>query len=334
MERKIDVAADHGLTAFLFDWYWYEGGPFLQRALERAFMVARNCDRLDFAVMWANHDWANIHPWKRSTNVHGDSTLAAGAVDAANFTAATDYVIEYYFHHPSYLKINGRPFFSIYDIWTLNRGLGGVDGSAEAIRDLRRRAKLAGFPGVHVNLIAWEPGGTPNTLSDEAVSLVARLGADSVTSYVWLHHHPLPDLLTPYRDVLEDAERGWRQFAEQFQVPYLPNVTVGWDSSPRTVQSDRFDPAVGYPHTNVIVGNTPTAFGEALSRAKDFLDRTAPEPRLVTVNAWNEWTEGSYLEPDSRNGMSYLEQIRRVFGAPEHNVSAALNTGSPAPVES
>ena len=39
-------------------------------------------------------------------------------------------------------------------------------------------------------------------------------------------------------------------------------------------------------------------------------------PRILNINCWNEWTEGSYLEPDQHNGMKYLEAVRDVFGAP------------------
>jgi hypothetical protein len=80
------------------------------------------------------------------------------------------------------------------------------------------------------------------------------------------------------------------------------------------VQSDPFDPTPGYPFTGVLVGNTPMAFRDALMRARDALDRRPPSQRVLTVNAWNEWTEGSYLEPDTINGMAYLEAIRGVFG--------------------
>jgi len=62
------------------------------------------------------------------------------------------------------------------------------------------------------------------------------------------------------------------------------------------------------------VGNTPAAFKEALIRARAFLDTQPADRRILTINAWNEWTEGSYLEPDTKNGTGYLDALREVFG--------------------
>ena len=43
---------------------------------------------------------------------------------------------------------------------------------------------------------------------------------------------------------------------------------------------------------------------------------TQPEnERILTINCWNEWTEGSYLEPDKVNGLKYLEAIKGLFAA-------------------
>jgi hypothetical protein len=308
MSRKIDAAVAHGMNAFIFDWYWYSGRPYLQRPLEEAFM-ARTDHGLDFAVMWANHDWVNIHPWKRGTD---HTMLETGAADPGQFRAATDYIIERYFPHPQYLRLAGRPYLSLYDLNTLLTGLGGIEPAAVALNDLRSRAANAGFPDIHLNAIGWDQPVLPGETTPDLDTIVGALGFDSVTSYVWVHHHRLPTLQTPYAAVLEEAERGWYEFAERFPVPYFPNVTVGWDPSPRTVQSDGYDPTLGYPHTNVITDNGPEIFGAALDRAQRFLSRTGA--RLLTINAWNEWTEGSYLEPDTTHGLGHLAQIRRVFG--------------------
>ena len=53
---------------------------------------------------------------------------------------------------------------------------------------------------------------------------------------------------------------------------------------------------------------------EALLLVRERLISRRPEDRILTINAWNEWTEGSYLEPDTVNRMGYLEAIRHVFG--------------------
>lgn len=310
MAGKIDMAARAGLDAFLFDWYWYDSRPYLQRPLEEAFLPTSAGGDVRFALMWANHDWLNIHPWKRGTQ---PTTLAAGPVDGNEFRRATDYMIERYFRHPQYLRINDRPYLSIYELGTLVRGLGGLEATAEALQDLRRRVKSAGFPDIHLNVVGLEipvlPQEQPN---NDLPAVLPILGFDSVTSYVWIHHHRLPTLCTPYSDVLEQAVEAWPRFAQQYSVPYFPNVTVGWDSSPRTVQSDVFDPRAGYPHTNIIVDNTPAQFGRALEEARSFLERSGAT--MLTINAWNEWTEGSYLEPDTLNGTGYLDQLQRVFG--------------------
>ncbi len=62
-----------------------------------------------------------------------------------------------------------------------------------------------------------------------------------------------------------------------------------------------------------MAGNTPEAFRAALQAIKERMDAVPSAPKILTINAWNEWTEGSYLEPDTRYGMQYLEAIRDVF---------------------
>lgn len=61
--------------------------------------------------------------------------------------------------------------------------------------------------------------------------------------------------------------------------------------------------------------STPAEFEKALRDVKDWCDRNTPAgyPRLISINAWNEWIEGSYLEPDEKYGMGYLEAIHKVF---------------------
>jgi hypothetical protein len=312
MARKIDAAADGGLDAFIFDWYWYDDGPYLQRGLDEGFLGAQNNRRLKFALMWANHNWVDIHPARLGA---APKLLYPGPVSAGTFDRITDKVVADYFTHPAYWHVGGCPYFSIYELFTLVKGLGGVGKTRAALSRFREKARAAGLPGVHLNAVVW---GIQILPGEQAVGnpdqLVRQLGFDSVGSYVWVHHVPMKDFPTnDYVGIAARAQAHWQRAAREFSLPFHPNVTMGWDSSPRTCQTDEFKNA-GYPFCPTLANNTPENFAGALRAAREFL---APRPagqRVLTINAWNEWTEGSYLEPDTVTGLGYLEAIRTVMG--------------------
>lgn len=316
MAQKINAAADHGIDAFLFDWYWYNDGPFLQRGLEEGFLPAHNNTRLKFALMWANHNWIDIHPACWSGN---PALLYPGAVTEDTFDRMTDYIIERYFQHGSYWLLDGAPYFSIYDLGTLVESFGGGDRTAALLQRFREKVKAAGFSDLHLNAVVW--GGTNwadfvPTQADElhtAAASVKALGFDSVTSYVWIHHVALPDFpQTAYQYVQEHYAAYRARAQESFAavgLPYYPNVSMGWDASART-QPTEPHANLGYPYMPAISGNSPQAFEKAIRETAEFLSPRPAAQQVFTINAWNEWTEGSYLEPDTVNGMSYLEAIR------------------------
>jgi hypothetical protein len=311
MEKKIDAAADHGLTAFIFDWYWHEEGPFLQRCLEEGFLKAKNNDRLNFALMWANHDWVDIHP---ATRERSYPALARGEVSEKAFIEATNYMIRNYFNHPSYWRVNGALYFSVYELMSLINGLGGINETKRILKDFRARVRSAGLGEVHLNAVVWGVQILPGEkkISDPN-EMLAILDIDSVTSYVWIHHVELPDFpKTDYAWTREQSVKDYEKFTAQYKIPYFPNVTMGWDASPRTIQSDAYD-NLGYPFMPTLDKNTPEEFEIALAKAKEFLDKGQTNPKILTINAWNEWTEGSYLEPDTVYGLTYLEAIKKVF---------------------
>jgi hypothetical protein len=88
-----------------------------------------------------------------------------------------------------------------------------------------------------------------------------------------------------------------------------------WDNSPRRNLGG-----------TVFLGTSPELFGYwAEAMVRDTRERLAGDERLLFVNAWNEWAEGCYLEPDTRTGTQYLEALRDalVDGAKPGAVSCA-----------
>jgi len=295
MRKKIDTAAEYGVDCFIFDWYFYNDGLFLQRPLEEAFMpVAQYDRRVKFALMWANHDWIDLHPWRSGTP---KNILYPGLLDDDGFARMTDYVIEKYFTHPAYWKIDGKPYFSIYD---LSR-LGGK--GMERIQIFRDKVKAAGFPGIHLNLIVAKTSILPGEGGKLSLLEQGEL-FDSLTNYIWIHMPVLEDFPRSSEELAHQRYMSCcRELIRQSKRPFFPNVTMGWDASPRTAQDTPYELEPGYPYVRIL-DFTPEQFAAALAAVGEF------RSPVITVNAWNEWTESSYLEPDTQHGYGYLEAIR------------------------
>lgn len=304
MEKKIETALDYGVNVFIYDWYWFDSGPYLDEAINNGFLGAKNADRMQFYLMWANHDHNSYldpaNPDKKKVYWHGEVTRPT-------FDTIVEYVIANYFKRPNYYKINGEPVFAIYEASTLINGLGGMGNTKEALRYFEQRVKESGFPGLHIQGILWGelPKSIPDTPGDKVPtqnSTVEQLGMKSLTNYQWVHYiglQPKHD----YRQWGDKAVEKWSEWAHAFTVPFFSHVSVSWDPNPR------FPVAL----QNHVVNPTPEAFEEYLRGAKAYADAHPNQPPLITINAWNEWAEGSYLEPCSKNGFKYLEAIRRVF---------------------
>lgn len=305
MEKKIDAATDHGVNVFIFDWYWYDGKPFLEEAVNDGFLKSRNNNKMKFYLMWANHDvpgnmW-NHYRYKT------DSLIWQGKVDWDNFKIIVDRVIKQYFKQPNYFKIDGEPVFSIFSVSNLVQSFNGIEGTREALDYFREEVKKAGFPGLHVQLIGWGANGNPRLLGGKygegkgINEIVEDMGINSITTYNWTGSGILEDYIA-WGERAMSLRNKWDS---TLTIPYFPCVSIGWDNTPR------------YPEKGmesvVHINNTPESFAAYLQKAKDYANKHPEQTKLIIINAWNEWVEGSYLEPDMLWGYSYLEAVKKVF---------------------
>jgi hypothetical protein len=267
--------------------------------------------------MWANHQLIDNFP-----NNNPDGTiprqLKNGALNRQSFESMVHVVIDRYFSRSNYLALDGRPWFTLYDVGNFVSGLGGVEAARHALDWFRAEVRRAGHPGLHLDAVLWSAAviqtGSEPTLT--AIESFGRLGFESATSYVWMHHFDSRQAAFPtgsIADLRESAFAEYDRYAGQLDVPFYPNVTVGWDSSPRTSQTLPYERS-RYPWTPVW-DQDPDEFRVGLEHARDYLARHRPRHPIITVNAWNEWTEGSYLLPDTTHGLGFLQAIRDTLGA-------------------
>ena len=309
MEKQIDCAVSYGVNVFIYDWYWYDNRPFLENCLNDGFLKAKNNDKMKFCLMWANHD-AN-HLWdKRNSDKDLSTVIWSGVVTPKIFSEICDRTIEKYFKKDNYYCIDGCPVYMIFDIDNFIRSFGTSDECKKGIEEFRQKTIDAGFKGLHLQFVHWR-NRVFNWLSEEdsqkgvtSSQMYDFLGADSVTSYNW---GCSTDLDGEYTDVTENYLNAIKGECENLNIPFYPNISVGWDNN---VRFNDFVPGV-------VVNNAPENFKIACEKIKSFADSSIEKGTMkapfITVNSWNEWTETSYLEPDDLYGYGYLEEIKKVF---------------------
>lgn len=302
MEMEIEAAVDHGINVFIYDWYWYEGSPFLENCLKNGFLKAKNRNKMKFFLMWANH---NVnHTWDIRLSWDQEDIIWRGTVDRNQFEIICQRVIKKYFKEPNYYCIGGKPVFQIYDLENLINGLGGLEETRKALNWFQEEASKEGFPGIHLQLTAYRNtlnlSGIDNCDSNVEENVVTYLGFASVSHYQFVH---LTNIDRDYDEILHDVRKIWDNMENLYGLPYFPHISIGWDNNPRFLGR----------REEIVKNNTPEMIKKGLQMAKEYSDNHKEQVPLITINSWNEWTETSYLQPDDLYGYGYLNAVKEVF---------------------
>lgn len=308
--KKIETAHKYGVDGFIFDYYWFKNeGPYRRDCLDKGFLGAENNELCEFSVMWCNHDPIYVHP---AAYRHQNPQLTSGDVDAQFVYEVTQYCIDNYFPRKNYQRVDGKVFFGIWDMNKFVANFGGLDGAATVLNDFRSRAAKAGF---EVHLAAHKNSVPGFAAGDKEMCRTALkvLGLDSLFSYSWKSPQPAVWPKVDYAQFREYNIPLFEKDTELSSVPLNITVSTGWDSSPRTVQSDIYE-NTGYPFCSITVDNTPQEVEKSFAAAKAFLESDKHTGKFFTLSTWNEWTEGNYFEPDELYGYGYLEAFQKIFG--------------------
>jgi len=303
MRQHVELAREHGVNVFIVDWYWYDNAPCFERQLNEGLIPALEGTDSKFYLMWANHNVDCL--WNMHVDWYGHNpgeTVWPGAVGREVVEPMFERIIEKYLGLDSYYRIGGKPVFSIFECANLIAGLGGIAATRDVFSWMRRRCKDRGLAGLDLQVIAR--GGVSPLVRTELgteYKTAQALGFDSATAYQYCEDGG------PEKDYVMWANNAiscWESY-EGISGVYYPHVSIGWDNTHRNPS---------YGAESVVLNSTPEAFEACLWKAKRYVDERPNQARLVTVNSWNEWTEGSYLLPDMRWGYGYLRAVRNVFG--------------------
>jgi len=306
LQAQAAMARNAGVDAFCFHYYWFGGKRLLERPLD-AFVADPDID-LPFALCWANENWT-----RRWDGDEQDVLMAqdhSPEDDLALFDDLARYVAS-----PRYVRVGGRPLLIVYRPDTL-------PDAAATLERWRNRARERGIGELFIlctnafGFSAWRDAGfdglvefPPHALrKGEITDTVERLNLD------------FAGRIYDYDTVVEERIDALKR-REDPRI--YPGVMPSWDNEARK-------PGFG----NIFHNVTPQRFHDWAGAALDCTTRLAPpDERLVFVNAWNEWGEGTYLEPDRWLGHASAQALRNAVAiraptpARDHPAVAASRQG-------
>ena len=289
LESQARLAADAGIEAMMFYYYWFAGKRLMNFPIERFSEIDTP---VGFSIMWANENWTRT--WDG-----GEANVLIGQdYDTVPAEQFIDDVMPLLLN-PRYLRIGDKPVISVYRV-------AQIPEFTRVLDFWRERAAAAGLAGL-VILTADVGSGMQGLDGDVKGHGVDGLFEFAPHNMPW-HHRPIVGRsldtrftgnLMSYAAMVGDAVR---RLLEPFDAQRYPGVMVNFDNTARR----QWRPDLWY-------GSNPYTFRRWLNSAVGAVMDRDREQRLVFLNAWNEWAEGTVLEPTQRWGSTYLHAVRDVL---------------------
>jgi ADP-heptose:LPS heptosyltransferase len=282
MEEQVRLAIEHGISGFCFYYYYFAGKKLLYRPIEN---YIKSDIKAPFFFLWANENWS-----RRWDGGDHEVIISQAHSKEDDLIFIKDLVNT--FQDDRYVKVNGKPILMVY--------------KAHLFQDILSTTELwrneiikYGFPDLYLVMVDdWiEDLPHPRTFGFDATY---EIPSNKIPQCVLYDEKDNLDLPNDFSGKIVDYHKFahlhmGRPFPEykRFRTVMLP-----WDNTPR------------YAKRAIIHVNTGSdVYRTWLTQALiDTHNRYESEERIVCLHSWNEWCEGTYLEPDGRLGRRYLEE--------------------------
>lgn len=306
---QAELAKQYGIFGFCYYHYWFKDGrQLLEKPAEQ--MLANKAVDLPFCFCWANENWS-----KNWDGGNHEVIMEQDYGTKSDWEKHFQYLLSF-FRDERYITIDGKPLLVIYkpeqiidlyqmtNYWKKRAIDKGFPGLCLAFQfptyysDMYYRSDIfdyrIGFEPVHArNLSTMKPG------TSAKVNLLRKIfGENAVSFYRKSRHKNVKSTVASSQNLsVYFYDEIWEKIlTSSWTDEFLPGAFVDWDNTPRN------------KHGVIHVGFTVEKFQEYMTR---LLERARKENKpMVFLNAWNEWAEGAFLEPDKKYNTQKLEAVK------------------------
>jgi glycosyltransferase involved in cell wall biosynthesis len=289
LRRQVEMAKGAGLHGFVFYTYWFNRHRLLEKPLEQ-LLTEKTLD-FPFCVMWANENWT-----RRWDGLEREVLIAQEYLESDDAA-----LIAYFagiFADPRYIRVQGRPLWMIYRVTLIPDATARIEKWRAMFREFHNEDPVIIMAQSLGDEYDPEPFGLdgavefpPHKLSQQTARLNGTLDLLD------------PDFSATVHDYQEIAETSLA--IEEPDYPLIKTIVPGWDNDPRREGKGL-----------VLHDATPDKYQDWLEK---LVHHAARKPffgeKLIAVNAWNEWAEGAFLEPDVHFGAAFLNATGRAICA-------------------
>ncbi|WP_392486713.1 glycoside hydrolase family 99-like domain-containing protein [Haloimpatiens sp. FM7315] len=312
---QIELAKEHGVYGFCFYHYWFNGHLLLEKPMENFL----NNQQLNFpyCICWANENWTNA--WVADGNVK--TLIQQKYGDKDDWKNHFEYLLPF-FMDKNYIKADGKPLFVIYrpeiceclnemlDYWNQLAIEAGLKGICFAYQQLSYYLEKNKDDSRFSYYIEYQPGYARYDVQNCKKTFLSN---SLLKTKTWIRslafkidktmNWNLSAKLTRQSLTTEDYDELCRAIINRKPTDdkAIPGMFVGWDNTPRRGARGR-----------VCLNSTPEKFEYYLSKQIENAKNNYKKD-MIFVFAWNEWAEGGYLEPDTRNEYDYLKAIKKAM---------------------
>jgi len=283
---QFDLARRYGIDGFCYYYYWFEGVRILQKPLDD--LVAGRTGPFPFCICWANEDWTRT--WD---GLSGEVLMAQNHAPDSDFAFIQD--VGDLLRHPEYIRVNGRPMLLIYRADKLAT-------PKDTVTRWRAWCRQHGIGEIYLCAVQSFGFYDPRPLGfDAAVEFPPHCPWDRYPELGYLHELRPEGIADGFSGKVYDYQAFARAAMERPREPYTLHRTsmAAWDNTARRGKT-----------ASIYHGFTVDTF-ERWMEANARRTSVEQSDGVCFINAWNEWAEGTVLEPDAHFGYELLEAFRR-----------------------